>query len=113
MANDCIPLPKGSYAIAHKQTRAYTLHTGVYHYSRFYVVKVESASREGRVKTFRDCSYSAPKRMDSSVTIYSLPEQYLNAAELLFAKQALAFTGYADKEHLRLALVNVEIEAAA
>lgn len=112
MTNPCIPLPKGSYAIAHKQSMTYTLHTGVHHYTRYFVVQVISADRQGRVKTFRDCNYGTAQRVDRKVTIYSLPEQYLKAAEALFAVQPLDFTGYADKEHLRLALVNTGFKLA-
>lgn len=113
MANDCIPLPKGAYAIAHVQSSYYTLHTGTSHYSRYFVVRVVSSNCRGIVKTFVDSEGSTPKRNDRFVTIYSLSDKHLKAAELLFAKQPRDFSGYVDKEHLRLALVNVEIAAAA
>ena len=112
MTNECVPLPKGSFAIAHIQKTYYTMHTGTQGYSRFYIVKVESADKTGRVKTFSDYANGTPKRKDRFTTIYSMAPQYLAAAAELYARQALDFTGYSDKQHLRLALVNVDARKA-
>lgn len=105
-------LPKGSYAIAHIEKRAYHMHTGAYHWSRFYIVKVLSADKDGRVKAFTDTPLSDAPRDTKHATIYAIPPRALEAAKALFAKQPLDFTGYADKEHLRLALVNNGFAAA-
>lgn len=107
-------LPKGSYAIAHVQKMAYRLHTGAYHWSRYYVVRVESADREGRVKTFINSPETkAPQRVDRHTKIFALGAEYLDAAKALFERQKIGFTGYMDKEHLRLCLVNRQIEERA
>ena len=105
---ECVPLPRGSFAIAHIEKSHWNLITGNHRYSRFYVVRVESADKTGRVKTFSDYPDGTPKRKDRFTTIYSFPDQYLAAAPKLYARQALDFVGYRDKEHLRLALVNVD-----
>ncbi len=104
-ARECEPLPKGSWAIAHIQKMAYHLHTGRYHWTRFYIVRVESADRDGRVKTFTS-GPGAARKVDRFTTIYSIPPDYLPSAPALYAQQAVDFTGYLDKEHLRLCLVN-------
>ena len=112
-ANECVPLPKGSYAIAHVQKTYYTMHTGTQGYSRFYVIRVESADRDGRVKTFSEYHGGCAKRLDRFTTIHSLGAQYLPAAAALYARQEPCFVGYRDKEHLRLCLVNQQISEAA
>lgn len=101
-------LPKGSYAVALIQKSNYNLISGITHYSRYWIVRVESADRDGRVKAYAAWAGAPPRKVDRYTTIYSLGAQHLPAAARLFAKQPLDFTGYADKEHLRLALVNVE-----
>lgn len=100
------PMRKGDFAIAHVQTRGYTLHTGAYHWSRFYVVRVASTSRAGLVKTYFDNAItSAPKRVDSTRTVYALPTGMgPDTAEKMWRAQALDFPGYEDKEALRAAI---------
>jgi len=111
--NECVPLPKGSYAIAHVQKTYCTMHTGTQHYTRFYVVRVESADSDGRVKTYSEYAGGVPKAKDRFTTIHSLGAQYLPAAAALYARQEPCFVGYRDKEHLRLCLVNQQISEAA
>lgn len=105
MAGIANKLPKGSYAIAHIEKSAYHMHTGAYHWSRFYIVQVTKADRTGRVKAFVT-SPNATARDTKHATIYSIPPQYLDAAKLVFAGQEIDFTGFRDKEHLRLVLEN-------
>lgn len=106
-------LPKGSYAIALVQKSYYALHTGTQHYSRFFIVRVESASKQGEVKTFKTSPKLCATRNDRFTTIFSLPAEHLAAAAALFEAQDVDFVGYMDKEHLRLCLVNKAIRDAA
>lgn len=96
---------KGDYAIVHTEHTAYHLHTGHYHWSRYSIVRVAKASREGRVVQFYDYEGSAPKRVDRTTTIYALPQFVGTAvAECMFAKQECGFLGYEDKPALKAAI---------
>lgn len=99
-------LPKGSYAIAHIEKSAYHMHTGQYYYSRFYVIQVVRADRSGRVKAFFDSPKSSAPKDTKHATIYAIPPKYLKAAKSAYADQECDFTGYRDKEHLRLTFEN-------
>lgn len=109
MSDKVNPLPKGSYAFAHIEKSFWKMHTGTQHYSRYFIVVVTSATREGLVKTFVDSPNGTSKKNDRFTTIFSIPEEYAESAKGLFEKQEVDFTGFRDKEHLRLCLVNHSI----
>lgn len=108
-------LRKGDYAIAHEEHVYSSLYAGTQHWSRYYIVKVQSATREGMVKTYTKSPKleTAPERNNSRVTIYTIPAAHIDGARALYPLQNVDFTGYHDKEHLRLSLVNQAIKDAA
>lgn len=98
-------LKKGDYAIAHIQSSGYSLLAGNFHYSRFYVVEIVKASREGIAKSFLKYPGASARPVDRKVTIYSGANGF--DAETLaatFAKQEVCFVGYYDTKELKAAL---------
>jgi hypothetical protein len=97
-------LHKGDYAIAHIQSSGYSLLAGTFHYSRFFVVKVTKATREGEVKEFQEYEGGCAKRVDRKTTIYAYPEAFKGTEAAAFAKQEACGAGYHDKAELKSAL---------
>lgn len=97
-------LAKGSYAIAHVQKTMTSLLAGRSVYSRYYIVKITKATREGRAKAFKDCAANCDKTVDRFTTIYTLPPSVNANLPALFDGQELGFTGYQSKAELKSAL---------
>ena len=97
-------LSKGDYAIAHVEKTMTSLLAGRSVYSRYYIVQITRAAREGRAKAFKDCAANCDKAVDRFTTIYTLPASLNVSLSALFKAQILGFTGYQNKEDLKAAL---------
>lgn len=106
-------LAKGDYAIAHIQSSGYSLLAGHYGYSRFFVVQITKATRDGEAKAFTDWNGNCSRPVDRKVTIYSYPKQFASTAAAAFAKQECGFCGYHDKAELKAALEALATQVAA
>ena len=102
-------LAKGDFAIAHIQKTMTSLLAGHQIYSRYYVVRIAKATREGQAKAFTDwdCPTAPAKAVDRFTTIWTLPEPLVSKLPVLFAQQMLDFTGYKTKGDLKAAIDSV------
>lgn len=101
-------LPKGSFAFAHVQKSGYSLLAGHYVYSRYFIVQITKATREGEAKGFTDtAAYDSHGKVDRYTSIFHIPAQYADNAKALFAQQASDFTGYETKAELKTALLSL------
>ena len=95
-------LRKGDYAIAHVEHSAYHLHTGHYVWSRFYIIQIASATKEGLAKSYLESVGSSLARtVDRKVTIYSFPRAFEHKAAGAFLAQKAGTLGYESKESLK------------
>ena len=100
-------LRKGDYAIANVEHSAYHLHTGHYVWSRYYVVQIASATKDGLAKSYLESVESSVARsVDRKVTSYSFPPAFEHKAAGAFLAQKAGTLGYETKEALKAFLEN-------
>ena len=98
-------LRKGDYAIAHVEHSAYHLHTGHYVWSRYYVVQIASATKDGLAKSYLESPESSlAKPVDRKVTIYSFPTAFAHKAAGAFLAQKSGTLGFETKDALKAML---------
>ena len=98
-------LRKGDFALVHIQSSGYSLVAGTFHYSRYFVARIEKATREGWAKAFTTWQGQSPRVVDRKTTVYASVTGFHQATlGRAYAAQTIEFQGYHTKEELRAAL---------